>query len=407
MAVARGDAIALARELVRIDSRNPSLAPGAPGEAAVARSLGEILRSWGFEVEIEEAAPGRPNVIAWVESQSAASAPAIRGERGARRPGMPALLFNGHLDVVGVEGMVHPPFDAETRDGRMYGRGSTDMKGGIAAMCAAAARAADAGVTGEILITAVADEEFESAGTSALVKRGIRARAAIVTEPTRLAIAPAHRGFAWVEIIVAGRAAHGSRYDIGIDAIRHAGLLLAELDLLEERELTRRTHPLLGHASLHASLISGGIGMSTYPDRCVLHIERRTLPGERAADAVTEVRSACARVHARRPDFDAEVIAGFSQSPSDVSVEAPIVRALAAALSQAGLPAPMEGLSAWTDAALLNEAGVPAICFGPGDIALAHAAEEWVIEEEIERAADVLARLAGEWCRSGEGAWQS
>jgi acetylornithine deacetylase len=235
----------------------------------------------------------------------------------------------------------------------------------------------------------------------------VRARAAIVTEPTRLAIAPAHRGFAWIEVVVAGHAAHGSRYDVGIDAIRHAGLLLAELDAWDERELVLRTHPLLGHASLHASLISGGIGMSTYPDRCVVHLERRTVPGERVEDVVREIEDACARVRSRRPTFQAEVIRRFSQCPSDVAVDAPIVRGLAAALTEAGMPAPMEGLSAWTDAALLNAAGVPAICFGPGDIALAHAAEEWVLEAEIERAADVLARLAGQWCRMGESAWRS
>ena len=398
MRVARGDAVALTRELVRVDSRNPSLVPGAPGEGAVAKALADVLESWGFATETREAAPGRPNVIAWMPATTAGS--------GGPRPDRAALLFNGHLDVVGVEGMVHAPFDAETRDGRMYGRGSTDMKGGVAAMCAAAARAADQGAR-DILITAVADEEFESVGTSALVALGIRARAAVVTEPTRLAIAPAHRGFAWIEVIVAGRAAHGSRYDIGVDAIRHAGLLLAELDMLEEKELVTHTHPLLGHASLHASLISGGIGMSTYPDRCVLHIERRTLPGERAIDALHEVQRACATVHARRPSFEAEVIARFSQNPSDVATDAPIVRALATSLAEEGMPAPIEGLSAWTDAALLNDAGIPAICFGPGDIALAHAAEEWVMEEEIERATGVLARLAGHWCREGESPWRS
>ena len=398
MTVARGDAVALTRELVRVDSRNPSLVAGAPGEAAVARTLADILVSWGLEAEVREAAPGRPNVIARVAGTHDPGQPS--------RPEVSALMFNGHLDVVGVEGLVHPPFDANTTDGRMYGRGSTDMKGGVAAMCAAAVRAADEGAR-DIVITAVADEEFESVGTSALVASGMRARAAIVTEPTRLAIAPAHRGFAWIEVVVIGRAAHGSRYDIGIDAIRHAGLLLAELDLLEERELVKRTHPLLGHASLHASLISGGTGMSTYPDRCVLHIERRTLPGERAMDAFHEVQRACATVKARRPAFEAEVFARFAQAPSDVAVDAPIVRALASALEDDDMPVKVEGLSAWTDAALLNDAGIPAICFGPGDIALAHAAEEWVMEAEIERAAAVLTRLAGSWCREGEGAWRS
>jgi len=128
--VARGDAVALTRELVRIDSRNPSLVAGAPGEAAVARTLSEILREWGFRVELQEAAPGRPNVVARVGTAGSCS-----------------LMFNGHLDVVGIEGMTHPAWGDDSRDNsRIYGRGSSDMKSGVAAMCAAAARAVDSGL---------------------------------------------------------------------------------------------------------------------------------------------------------------------------------------------------------------------------------------------------------------------
>jgi len=374
--IARGDAVALTRALVAADSRNPVIAPGGPGEGAAASLLAGVLAEWGFAVEMQEVAPGRPNVIA----------------RTGRRGG-PALMFNGHLDVVGTDGMVHEPFDPALRDGRIYGRGSADMKGGIAAMCAAAARAASA-TDAELVIAAVIDEENESLGTRALVDRGIRADAAIVTEPTRLAIMPAHRGFVWLEIELRGRAAHGSRYDIGVDAIRHAGLLLAELDAFEERVLVTRTHPLLGRASLHASLVQGGIGMSTYPDRCLLSIERRTVPGETVASVVDEVRDAFARVAARRPAFDASVRVITAQGPSDVSPEAAVVQSLTRAIESEGMTATIEGMSAWTDAAILNEAGIPSICFGPGDIRLAHAAEEWIPVAEIERATAVLARMA-------------
>ena len=383
------DAVGLTRALVRVDSRNPSLVPGAPGEAEAARLLGGVLAGWGFDVQVRDAAHARPNVVARLG----------RGERGAG-----TLMLNGHLDVVGTEGMTHAPFDAEERDGRLYGRGSADMKGGVAAMCAAAARAHAAGrVRGTVLVAAVADEEFESVGTRALVAdlaaRGERVDAAIVTEPTRLAIMPAHRGFAWYTVTVHGRAAHGSRYDLGVDAIRHAGLLLAELDLLDEEELPRRAaHALLGRGSLHASLIEGGIGLTTYPDRCVLRLERRTIPGESAAGAQAELEAACERVRARRRSFDARVALDFAQPPSDVPAEAPLVRAVAAALGAAGEPAPIAGMSAWTDAALLNEAGIPAICFGPGDIALAHAAEEWIPVDEIERAVRVLEGVVTAWC---------
>jgi len=374
--IERGDAVALTRALVVVDSRNPVIAPGGPGEGAVASLLAEVLAEWEFDVELQEIVPGRPNVIA----------------RTGRRGG-PVLMFNGHLDVVGTDGMSHPPFDPVTRDGRIYGRGSADMKGGIAAMCAAAARAA-AATNAELVIAAVIDEENESLGTRALVERGIRADAAIVTEPTRLAIMPAHRGFVWAEIDVKGRAAHGSRYDIGVDAIRHAGLLLADLDAFEEDVLATRTHPLLGHASLHASLVSGGIGMSTYPDRCLLALERRTVPGETTESVLAELRDAFARIASRRRSFDASLRLITAQGPSDVSPDAPVVRALASALAGEGLAPAIEGMSAWTDAAILNDAGIPAICFGPGDIRLAHAAEEFVPIAEIEQATAVLTRMA-------------
>jgi len=380
--VARGDAVALTRELVRIDSRNPSLVADAPGEAGVARTLSEILREWGFRVELQEAAPGRPNVVARV------------GTAGSR-----SLMFNGHLDVVGIDGMTHPAWGDDTRDNsRIYGRGSSDMKSGVAAMCAAAARAVDSGLAGEIIVAAVVDEEYESAGTRTIVERGIRADAAIVTEPTQLAIMPAHLGFVWIDITTHGRAAHGSRWDLGVDAIRHAGLVLAEIDRLDADELPRRGHPLLGRPSVHASLIDGGTGMSTYPDRCTVRIERRTIPGETPENVRRELEDACARVAARRPTFRAEVAVTFSQAPSDVAVDAPIVRALGDAIRGQGETVRVEGMTAWTDAALLNTAGIPAICFGPGDIRLAHAAEEYVKIDEIERATEILSRLATQWC---------
>ncbi|HMI54604.1 MAG TPA: ArgE/DapE family deacylase [Gemmatimonadaceae bacterium] len=380
MVIARGDAVALARALIRIDSRNPTLAPDSPGEGDCARALASVLNDWGFSVELLDAVPGRPNVVARTGPGDA-----------------PALMLNGHLDVVGVEGMVHDPFSADLRANRVYGRGSADMKGGLAAMCAAALQAT-AISDRQVMITAVVDEEYESLGMRALLARGIRADTAIITEPTRLAICPAHRGFAWIEVALKGRAAHGSRYDIGVDAITHAGLLLAELERLEQtRELGPR-HPLLGRGSLHASKIQGGVGMSTYPDECNLAIERRTLPGESAELAIKEITDACSRVRATHPRFDARVTLSTAQVPSDVPVDSPVVKRLSRALNAEGVPVEIEGFSAWTDAALLNAAGIPTVCFGPGDIALAHAAEEFAPVEEIELATRVLARVVREWC---------
>jgi len=381
MLIPRGDAVALARALILIDSRNPTLAPDSPGEGDCARTLASVLDDWGFSVELMESVPGRPNVIARI------------GPRDA-----PALMLNGHLDVVGVEGMIHNPFAAQIRGDRIYGRGSADMKGGVAAMCAAAAKGAHADSGRQILVTAVVDEEYESLGMRALLADGIRADAAIITEPTRLAICPAHRGFVWMDIVVTGRAAHGSRYDIGVDAITHAGLLLAQLEKLERTRESGPRHQLLGRGSLHASKIQGGVGMSTYPELCNLAIERRTLPGETAEKALGEIQDACAKVRSEHPQFEARVTLNTAQLPSDVPVDSPIVKRLRGALEREGVPVKIEGLSAWTDAAPLNEAGIPTICFGPGDIALAHAAEEFVPIEEIDVATRVLTRVVREWC---------
>jgi acetylornithine deacetylase len=381
--VPRADPVALTQALTRIDSRNPSLVPGAPGESAIAHRLADVLGDWGFSVELPEAEPGRPNLVARVG-----------------RPGAPALMFAGHLDVVGIEGMTHAPFDAEIREGRIFGRGSADMKAGLAAMCAAAALALDEAGRAparQIIIAAVADEEYASLGMRRLVESGVRAEMAILTEPTRLAICPAHRGFVWAELEVTGRAAHGSRYDIGVDAIRHAALILAELDEVEATVLPRTTHPLLGRGSLHASSIEGGSGLSTYPERCVVVVERRTLPGESADDVLAEIRAACESVRAKRPDLRAAVRLIEAQLPSDVSVDAPVVALLRRAVEAEDLESRVEGMSAWTDAAILNAAGIPAVCFGPGDISLAHAAEEFVPIDEIGKATSVLTRVARDW----------
>ncbi len=387
----RGDALALTRALVATDSRNPSLAPDAPGEAPAAELLAETLTAWGFKVDLLEALPGRPNVIA-----------RIGGGDGGR-----SLLLNGHLDTVGVEGMTHDPFTPTERDGRLYGRGSADMKSGLAAMCAAAVRAANTGLGGEVIIAAVVDEEFGSAGTRTLLEAGVTAHAAVVTEPTRLAICPAHRGFAWLDVIVQGRAAHGSRYDIGVDAVTLAAHILAELDTYQRETLITRSHPLLGHASLHAGTITGGTGISTYPERCEFSVERRTLPGEKSAKFHDEVSAAIDRVRARHPELEAEIRPGMVQDPNNVPLDAPIVSALVAAAQSVKLAAPVEGLSCWTDAALLTAAGIPAICFGPGDIALAHATEEFVPVSEILQATDALTALVVGWCGPKGVAWGS
>lgn len=377
------DPVQLTQSLVAIDSRNPDLVPGGPGETACAEYLATVLGEWGFAVSVQEIAPGRSNVLARI------------GPAG-RSP----LILNGHLDVVGVDNMVHEPFNPEIRNERIYGRGSTDMKSGIASMCVAAARAAARGaLASEIVIAAVCDEEFGSLGTRTLLADGLRGSAAIITEPTRLAVCTGHRGFAWIRVDVAGHAAHGSRYDIGVDAITNAGYLLAALDRFDSATFPSRAHALLGRPSMHASMIEGGTGWSTYPESCTLRVERRTVPGETGESVREEFEKICSEIQKERSSFSATVTLELYQPASDLSTEAPLTRSLIAALGKENMPAKVEGLSCWTDAALFNEAGIPALCFGPGDIGLAHSAEEWVTLDDIHHATAVIERVCAGWGR--------
>lgn len=370
------DPVALAEALVRIDSRNPSLVPGAPGERACAEFLAGVLQSWGFAVDLQDVEPGRSNVIARVGPTAVSP-----------------LVLNGHLDVVGVDGMSHAPFEPVIRDGNLYARGSTDMKAGIAAMCVAAARAHVRGaLEREIIVAAVCDEEFASIGTRALLAGGLRAAGAIITEPTRLAVVPAHKGFAWLEVTVHGRAAHGSRYDVGIDANRMAARFLMALDRFEREVLTTRTHPLLGRASVHAPIVQGGTGWSTYAEQTVVRLERRTLPGEQAEQTHAEIQQLLDALHADDPTFTATCTLGGAQPPLDLALDHPLVTTLQASCRAHGVAGEVDGLFCWTDAALFAEAGIPALCFGPGDIARAHSATEWVEVAQIEAAAAILER---------------
>ena len=383
LAAADGDAVALARALVATPSVNPLLELDGDGEEAVARLTEGWLRAWGFEVERTEVAPGRFNVV---------------GSTGGGGEG-PTLILNGHLDTVGVEGMTVPPFDAEVRDGRLWGRGACDMKGGVAALLSASARLALGEIRGRLIVALTCDEEHASLGMSALVDAGVRADAAVVCEPTSLAVMPAHKGFIWLEAEFEGRAAHGSRPEEGVDAIEHAARYLVALDALRRTISERAPHPLLGTGSFHAGTIEGGTAPSVYPDRCKLVIERRTLPGESAEDVVAEFRTVLSDPSG--PGGEVSLTQGLTRPGTEVDVESELVRGLLAACEAHGRTPVVEGMTAWVDAAFLNEVGVPSVCFGPGSIAKAHSADEWVDPHEIELAARVLEAFAGEFLNAG------
>jgi acetylornithine deacetylase len=252
----------LLSDLVAINSINPDLVAGAPGETEIAHYIAHWLEQADLEVQLIESVSGRPNVVG-----------IARGTGGGK-----TLLLNGHMDTVGAGRMAYP-HEPVIKAGRLYGRGAYDMKGGIAACMVAVAEARKLHFHGDVIFTAVIDEEYASLGTEELVKY-FHADGAIVAEFTELRLVLAHRGFVLFEVETLGRAAHGSRPDLGTDAIVKMGKFLVELEKLDQNLRSHPTHPLLGSGSLHGSLIHGGTEVSTYPDQCVLTIERRTIQGE-------------------------------------------------------------------------------------------------------------------------------
>jgi acetylornithine deacetylase len=369
-------------DLIRINSINPSLVPGAPGEVAIATSVADRLRWLGLDVMTLESHPGRPSVIG-----------TLRGAGGGR-----SLMLNAHLDTVGVDGMPDP-LTPIVCDGKMHGRGTYDMKGSLAACLAAAKALVDANVAlrGDLVLAAVADEEYASLGTTEVARR-VPVQAAIVTEPTELDLCIAHKGFVWLEVETRGGAAHGSRFFEGIDANMRMGRFLARLDHFEQELRVRPPHPLVGPPSLHAPLLRGGTELSTYAARCILGIERRTIPGETEAGVLAEIAALVAQAGAADPSFQADVHSLLTRNAFEVSPEAAIVRIVGeAAARHRGRAPSLIGKPFWMDSAILADAGVETVIIGPVGGG-AHTTEEWVDLGSLADLAAILAKAAADYC---------
>lgn len=372
--------IGLLSDLVAIDSINPDLVPGAAGEAPIAQYVADWLTEAGLIVTIDEPAPGRPNVIG-----------VVRGSGGGR-----TLMLNAHMDTVGVAGMTDP-FTPRVEGNRLYGRGAYDMKGSLAACLLAAVHAKALNLRGDVIITAVSDEEYASIGTASIVNRW-RADAAIVTEPSHLNLCVAHRGFVWLEVETQGIAAHGSRPELGVDAIAKMGHVLVGLEALDRTLRAAPPHPLLHTGSLHASLISGGQELSSYPARCLLQVERRTIPGETTAIVEDQIQTILDQVAATDPQFKATVRTTLVRDPFEIAQDAPIVELLQRQIQQQLGHAPqIYGDKPWMDTAILSAAGIPSVIFGPIG-AGAHAIEEWVDLESVAQCTDVLTATIAAFC---------
>jgi len=375
--IEKGELVDLLRALVRIPSTNQE------GEAEVSGYIADWARGAGLEVELDEVLPGRPNVYLWV-----------RGEEGR-----PRLIFNGHTDVVPVgEGWSHPPFGADIASDHLYGRGSSDMKGGLAAMLIAAKAINESGqkLKGELALTAVIDEESGCAGTPQTLKRGIIGDFAVVGEPTGLEAVIASKGDVNVEVTTYGRAAHSSRPEEGVNAIYKMTRVVQAIETTYTERLRAKRHPLLGHPTASIDTIEGGITPWIIPERCRAMIDRRTIPGENAEIVIRELDDLFEPLKKEDPEFRLEMTIKLNASSAEIAPEEDIVRVLRTSAAKVlGRSISMTGMSGTTDARfLINDAKMPTIIFGPGDISTAHKPDENVSLTEVCEAAQIYTLVA-------------
>jgi len=371
------------KTLVSIESVNPSLVDGGSGEREVAEYIGVNLEKLGFETSYQTIDDNRWNVIGVLQGS---------GEG-------PSLMLNGHTDTVGIAGMEIEPLRPVYKDGRVYGRGAFDMKGGVAAMLAVgeAIVRSKQQMKGDLILAFVADEEYGSRGTEELIKK-FTADAAIVTEPTGLQIVVAHRGFAWAKINVRGKAVHGSLHEEGVDAIVKAGKVLVALGELDQNFKRGQNHPLLGRASVHASLIEGGSELSTYPASCDLQLERRTIPGESRESVTTELEDLLKSIRQQDSDFEAASEVFFDRPCLETKSDAPIVQEIVSSSQKITKETPeLIGALWWTDAALLSDAGIPSVLFGSSGEG-GHAPVEYVDFASLIKTAHILTTTTVSFC---------
>jgi len=374
------DVSELTRALIAIDSVNPSLVPGGAGEREIVAYIANWSEGEGLECEVLEQTPGRPTALV-----------TARGRGGGR-----TLLLCGHVDTVNVDGMDRP-FSGHHDGDRLYGRGGYDMKAGVAAALIAARNAATLALGGDVVVACVADEEHSSLGVQEVLHQ-VQADAAIVTEPTELQLAVAHRGFVWADIEVEGVSAHGSRPHLGVDAIVKAAPILAGIGGLDQRLIAQTSHPLLERGSVHTGTINGGIERSSYPAHCTISVERRTLPGETQQLFEAELEQILDQAHSTDPALQASFATRLVRDPFTVDPDQEIVKITQQAATQVmGSPPPVAGASYWADAAFIAAAGIPTVMFGPAGEG-AHAMVEWVSASSIETVTQTLIAVAERFC---------
>jgi len=364
----------LLRELIALHSVNPAFLPaGDPraGERRVAEFLRALAAQSGLEVEFQTVLPGRCNLLARLPATG----------KTTRR-----VLLAPHLDTVNGTA---DQFNPTKQGGRLFGRGACDAKGCVAAMMTALCELAtnrQRPASTEIIFVGLIDEENAQAGSRALTSRGWKADLAIVGEPTRLEAVTAHKGSLWLRLETRGKSAHGALPELGRNAVHTMARVVDLLQTKYAAELARKRHPLLGHATVSVGVISGGTQANIVPDLCSILIDRRTLPGETEARVRREIRAFLHRYHLQAICIDNKLAPCL---PLETNPNLPLVAQFLASIGQRK-PA---GVHFFCDASILAQAGIPSVAFGPGDIAHAHTANEWISLESLERARSMLVRF--------------
>lgn len=379
--------------LVRIESVGPAFGGPVGGEARVMAWAREFLQKLGIESELRDALPGRPNLYA-----------KIAGKDPSR-----SLLFETHVDTVSTKGMTIDPLGAEIREGRMWGRGSTDAKAQVASMLHAIRSMVEGGITPAVNIELVlaVDEESGFGGVRALA-REIENRdeekegkiiGAVIGEPTQLSVVTSHKGSQRLQIEVKGRAAHSALPQLGVNAIHHAAILVQAIEGEYAPQLARRSHPLVGSPTINVSTIEGGTQINLVPDSARIQVDRRTIPGETVQSVRAELEKVIGEVASRVPDFDAILNDPFLVDPClETDPGDPLARRAVALSAEFGRGAEPIGVSYCTDGSKLSAIGVPTIVVGPGSIEQAHTADEWMDLEELALGAAYYRELmAADW----------
>jgi acetylornithine deacetylase/succinyl-diaminopimelate desuccinylase family protein len=366
------------KNLISIDSVNQSV--GGSGETKIGEFVSDYMEKIGLDVHIQDVTDEKFNVIG-----------VLKGEDSER-----SLMMNGHMDTVGVKGMIHSPFEPFIEDNKMHGRGACDMKGPIAAMIASAETLAKARIRlkGDIQISTVVDEEYMSLGTNKLLEE-FHPTAAIVGEPTDMGVGIAHDGVVRLEVETLGKATHGSVPEMGIDAIIEMSKFVLRLNDLK-KEYAKRNHVLVGVPKLHTSRIEGGSEWNIVPDYCLLKVEHRTIPGETSSMIVNEYEQLFEDLKKEDPSFEAGLKVVMDKQSMEIDSKEPVVKSLQKAFYEIrGFEPQIVGEPYWTDASLfVNKSGIPTCLFAPGDIRVAHSKNEYINIEDVVDAARIYAHAS-------------